>query len=127
MLPFYARAALPGPPRRQRLVFARALQQSMSCALGAVLLSLGAGVTTNRLYNRDRERPRGLSPPTPPGIRITYHGGSADSVKSSGVDTSEGLRVRRNSHREVQRRAQDFGSAAMVHALTCGCSRQGHD
>jgi two-component system CheB/CheR fusion protein len=28
--------------------------------------------------NRDREGPCGRPPPTPPGIRITYHGGSAD-------------------------------------------------
>ena len=28
--------------------------------------------------NRDREAPHGTSPPTPPGIRITYHGGSVD-------------------------------------------------
>ena len=28
--------------------------------------------------NRDREGPRGLPPPTPPGIRITYQGGSVD-------------------------------------------------
>jgi hypothetical protein len=28
--------------------------------------------------NRDREKPCGSSPPTPPGIRITYHGGSVD-------------------------------------------------
>jgi len=28
--------------------------------------------------NRDREEPRDSPPPTPPGIRITYHGGSVD-------------------------------------------------
>lgn len=27
-------------------------------------------------YNRDRETPHDVSPPTPPGIRVTYHGGS---------------------------------------------------
>ena len=26
--------------------------------------------------NRDRETPHDVSPPTPPGIRVTYHGGS---------------------------------------------------
>ena len=30
------------------------------------------------LRNRDREEPRDSPPPTPPGIRITYHGGSVD-------------------------------------------------
>ena len=27
-------------------------------------------------YNRDRETPHDVSPPTPPDIRVTYHGGS---------------------------------------------------
>ena len=34
----------------------------------------------------DREESYDRSPPSPPGIRITYHGGSPDSVKSDGVD-----------------------------------------
>jgi hypothetical protein len=29
-------------------------------------------------YNRDRRGPHGRPPPTPPGIRITYQGGSVD-------------------------------------------------
>ncbi|MBW1856865.1 MAG: hypothetical protein JRI42_01100 [Deltaproteobacteria bacterium] len=29
-------------------------------------------------HNRDKEGPHSLPPPTPPGIRITYHGGSVD-------------------------------------------------
>jgi hypothetical protein len=29
-------------------------------------------------FNRDREEPRDSPPPTPPGIRITYQGGSVD-------------------------------------------------
>ena len=28
--------------------------------------------------DRDRGAPHGATPPTPPGIRVTYHGGSAD-------------------------------------------------
>jgi hypothetical protein len=34
--------------------------------------------TIGRLTTRDRDRgtPRGATPPTPPGIRVTYHGGS---------------------------------------------------
>ena len=31
-----------------------------------------------RVSNWDREGPHGLPPPTPPGIRITYHGDSVD-------------------------------------------------
>jgi hypothetical protein len=27
-------------------------------------------------FDRDRGAPRGAAPPTPPGIRVTYHGGS---------------------------------------------------
>jgi hypothetical protein len=30
--------------------------------------------------NRDRARPRDPAPPTPPGIRITYHGGSVEMI-----------------------------------------------
>ncbi|MCJ7616334.1 MAG: hypothetical protein MUO43_07335 [Desulfobacterales bacterium] len=30
------------------------------------------------IRNRDREEPHDSPPPTPPGIRITYHGGSVD-------------------------------------------------
>ena len=31
-----------------------------------------------QMENRDREAPRDASPPTPPGIRVTYHGGSTN-------------------------------------------------
>jgi len=31
-----------------------------------------------QVSNRDREAPHDASPPTPPGIRITYHGSSVD-------------------------------------------------
>jgi len=31
-------------------------------------------------HNQDREEPRDSPPPTPPGIRITYHGGSVEMV-----------------------------------------------
>jgi hypothetical protein len=29
------------------------------------------------LIDRDRGTPRGATPPTPPGIRVAYHGGSS--------------------------------------------------
>jgi len=40
--------------------------------------------------NRDRERPRGPSPPTPPGIRITYQG---DSVDCFGIAADRGFGI----------------------------------
>ena len=52
-----------------------------SCLLEQLISNLVRGnwihVVTYR-PNRDREAPRGASPPTPPGIRVTYHGGSMD-------------------------------------------------
>ena len=36
-------------------------------------------------YNRDRESPHGLSLPTPPGIRITKHGGSVTRSHEAGA------------------------------------------
>jgi len=38
--------------------------------------------------DRDRGVPRGAAPPTPPGIRVTYHGGSTGL--SSGRDIESG-------------------------------------
>src|SRR5947209_1541431 len=35
-----------------------------------------AGQRAKRAEDRDRGTPRGATPPTPPGIRVTYHGGS---------------------------------------------------
>jgi len=34
--------------------------------------------TNWRTTDRDRREPRGSLPPTPPGIRVTYHGGSTE-------------------------------------------------
>ena len=41
--------------------------------LGIVLRIVVLGIV---LDDRDRGTPRGATPPTPPGIRVTYHGGS---------------------------------------------------
>jgi hypothetical protein len=41
-------------------------------------MSLRASCDLALFRNRDREEPRDSPPPTPPGIRITYHGGSVD-------------------------------------------------
>ena len=43
--------------------------------------TLVAGFCTDALdeaLTRHRGAPHGATPPTPPGIRVTYHGGSAD-------------------------------------------------
>ena len=68
--------------------------------------------------NRDREGPRSPSPPTPPGIRITYQGGSADSVKNDGVDISGEPRAGRSSRQEGQKRERGFGLIATARAQT---------
>ena len=41
-----------------------------------MIMSMTRGNTPVHSPNRDREAPYDASPPTPPGIRITYHGGS---------------------------------------------------
>src|SRR5690348_15607582 len=38
--------------------------------------------------DRDRGTPRGATPPTPPGIRVTYHGGSTGLSLGSPVSSS---------------------------------------
>ena len=40
---------------------------------------LGRGLA-NVIVNRDRGEPHDSPPPTPPGIRITYHGGSVEMI-----------------------------------------------
>ena len=57
--------------------------------------------------DRDRGAPHGAAPPTPPGIRVTYHGGSIglnlggdmESGKTEGVEVmvAQGLLDRRVS------------------------------
>jgi hypothetical protein len=57
--------------------------------------------------DRDRGTPHGAAPPTPPGIRVTYHGGSIglnlggdlESGKTEGVEVlvAQGLLDRRVS------------------------------
>lgn len=43
--------------------------------------------------NRDRRTPRGGAPPTPPGIRITYHGGSTGLGLDRDIETGETERL----------------------------------
>ena len=38
----------------------------------------GKKVSLADLIDRDRGVPRGATPPTPPGIRVAYHGGSTE-------------------------------------------------
>src|ERR1700740_3840580 len=59
------------------------------------------------IFDRDRGTPRGATPPTPPGIRVTYHGGSTglsldrdiESLKTERVEVvvAQGLLDRRVS------------------------------
>lgn len=45
------------------------------------------------MIDRDRGTPRGAAPPTPPGIRITYHGGSAGLGLDRDIETGETERL----------------------------------
>ena len=55
----------------------------------AGLFSVGDGM----VIDRDRGVPHGAAPPTPPGIRVTYHGGSPGLSLSRGVESGEAERV----------------------------------
>jgi hypothetical protein len=43
--------------------------------------------------DRDRGTPRGATPPTPPGIRVTYHGGSTGLGVDRDIESGETDRV----------------------------------
>ena len=47
------------------------------------------GVRNNLRIDRDRGTPRGAAPPTPPGIRVTYHGGSIELSCSRNMEAGE--------------------------------------
>jgi len=40
-------------------------------------------------FDRDRGTPRGTTPPTPPGIRVTYHGGSTGLSVDRDIESGE--------------------------------------
>jgi hypothetical protein len=46
-----------------------------------------------RVMDRDRGTPRGATPPTPPGIRVTYHGGSTGLSVDRDMESGETERV----------------------------------
>jgi hypothetical protein len=53
-------------------------------------------IITHRLQSaddRDRGTPRSATPPTPPGIRITYHGGSIGLSLGGDMQSGETERV----------------------------------
>jgi hypothetical protein len=43
--------------------------------------------------DRDRGTPRGATPPTPPGIRVPYHGGSTGLSSDRDMESGETERV----------------------------------
>jgi hypothetical protein len=45
--------------------------------------------------DRDRGAPRDAAPPTPPGIRVTYHGGSTGLSLSGDIEAGQAERVER--------------------------------
>src|SRR5208282_6053096 len=47
----------------------------------------------NSLVDRDRGTPCGATPPTPPGVRVTYHGGSTGLSLDRDIETGETERV----------------------------------
>src|SRR5271170_6842696 len=50
-------------------------------------------LTAFYLVDRDRGTPRGVTPPTPPGIRVTYHGGSTGLSLGRDIESGETERV----------------------------------
>ena len=55
-----------------------------------VLLSrYGRALAIISLLDRDRGTPRGATPPTPPGIRVTYHGGSTGLSLDRDIESRE--------------------------------------
>src|SRR5208282_6594714 len=50
-------------------------------------------IFTNSIVDRDRGTPRGATPPTPPGVRVTYHGGSTGLSLDRDIETGETERV----------------------------------
>ena len=42
-----------------------------------------------RAHDRDRGAPHGAAPPTPPGIRVTYHGGSIGLSRIRNVESGQ--------------------------------------
>ena len=60
---------------------------------GIVLLC--AGMLDVALIDRDRGTPRDATPPTPPGIRVPYHGGSTKLGLGGRIDLgkTEGLEI----------------------------------
>ena len=69
--------------------------------------AIGKIAVAENCIDRDRGEPYGPAPPTPPGIRVTYHGGSIglnlggdmESGKTEGVEVmvAQGLLDRRVS------------------------------
>ena len=53
----------------------------------------GAGEGPDWGKDRDRGTPRGATPPTPPGIRVTYHGGSTGLSVDRDMKSGETQRV----------------------------------
>jgi hypothetical protein len=49
-------------------------QEAIDTLANTITLDTGSHI------NRDRARPLDPAPPTPPGIRITYHGGSVEMI-----------------------------------------------
>jgi hypothetical protein len=43
--------------------------------------------------DRDRGAPHGATPPTPPGIRVTYHGGSIGLNLGGDMESGKGVEV----------------------------------
>jgi len=74
---------------------------------GAVVRAFAPKADRRSLFDRNRGTPHGAAPPTPPGIRVTYHGGSIglnlggdmESRKTEGVEVmvAQGLLDRRMS------------------------------
>lgn len=74
--------------------------------------------------NRDRGKPLGFAPPTPPGIRITYLGGSVDLAVPWSSPGDWAVLLTQSIGPEAQTPGPDSGLISRVRAPTLPCSRQ---
>src|ERR1700739_2057542 len=72
----------------------RCCPQRRAAAVGSVRRpSPGRRQWARRAEDRDRGTPRGATPPTPPGIRVTYRGGSTGLSLDRDIEWGEAERV----------------------------------
>ena len=65
------------------------LKEAMSLYFALAPIAAGACERPEGGRDRDRGTPRGATPPTPPGIRVTYYGGSIGLSVCRDIESGE--------------------------------------